>query len=104
MNKIISISDYFKAIHHSNVVIYIKKQTDNSNLLIQLEDLAVDYTSLNVYFTSIDIEDFVYLKISCLTLEQIPAFMFFKDGIEIYTTKGININMIEKIIQNYFLG
>jgi hypothetical protein len=103
MNKITSISDYFKAIAHPNVVIYIQKQNDTSNLLIELEELAVDYTSLNIYFTSIDIEEFVYLKIPCLQPEQIPCFMFFKDGFEICTTKGTNINIIEKIVQNYFL-
>lgn len=104
MNKITSISDYFKAIEHPNVVIYIKKQNDSSNLSILLEDLAVDYSSLSIYFTSIDIEEFVYLKIPCRTPEQIPCFIFFKDGFEICTTKGTNINIIEKMIQNYFLG
>ncbi len=104
MNKIISLSDYFNAIKHPNVVIYIKTQNDSSNLSIQLEELAVDYGSLNVYFTSIDIEEFIYLKIPCLRPEQIPCFMFFKDGFEICTTKGTNINIVEKIIQNYFLG
>ena len=104
MNKIISISDYFKAIKNPHVVIYIQKQNEASNLLVQLEELAVDYTSLNVYFASIDIEDFFYLNIPCLRPENIPCFMFFKDGFEIGTTKGTDINIIEKIIQNYFLG
>lgn len=104
MNKIISISDYFKAIKNPNVVIFIQKQDDTSNLLVHLEELAVDYTSLNVYFTSIDIEDFISLNLPCLRPENIPCFMFFKDGFEICTTKGTNINIIEKIIQNYFLG
>ena len=101
MNKITSTTDYFKSIKHQNVVIYF---TQFDNIPIELEELANDYSSLGVYFTSIDIDELPLYNLPVIKTINIPCFMFFKDGFEICTTKGTNINIIEKIIQNYFLG
>jgi hypothetical protein len=104
MNKITSTTDYFKSIKNQNVVIYFTHFDDISNIDVALEDLANDYTSLGVYFTSIDIDEFPLLHLPLSKPTNIPCFMFIKDGFEIGTTKGTNINIVEKIIQNCLLG
>jgi hypothetical protein len=104
MNKITSTTDYFKSIKHPNVVIYFTQFETSSNIEVQLEELANDYSSLGIYFTSIDIDEFPLLQLPLMKPNNIPCFMFIQDGFEIGTTKGTNINIIEKIIQNYFLG
>ena len=101
MNKITSTTDYFKSIKHQNVVIYF---TQFDTVPIELEELAINYTSLGVYFTSIDINELPLYNLPVIKTINIPCFMFIQDGFEIGTTKGTNINIIEKIIQNYFLG
>lgn len=101
MNKITSTTDYFKSIKHQNVVIYF---TQFDNISIEIEELAINYSSLGVYFTSIDIDELPLLQLPLMKPNNIPCFMFIQDGFEIGTTKGTNINIIEKIIQNYFLG
>jgi hypothetical protein len=101
MNKITSTTDYFKSIKHQNVVIYF---TQFDTIPIELEELAINYISLGIYFTFIDIDDFPLLQLPLMKPNNIPCFMFIQDGFEIGTMKGANINIVEKIIQNYFLG
>ena len=104
MNKITSTIDYFKSIKKQNVVIYFTYFDITSPIDFQLEELANDYSSLGVYFTSIDINEFPVLQLPLYKPNDTPCFMFIQDGFEIGTTKGTNINIVEKIIQNYFLG
>jgi hypothetical protein len=102
MNKITSINDYFKSIKHPNVIIYF--YLNSSILDLQLEEMANDYISLGIHFTSIDINELPLHQLPIIKTINIPCFMFFKDGFEICTTQGTNINLVEKMIQNFFLS
>jgi len=100
MNRITSIKEYFKALRNNQVIIHISIFRNSE---AALEGLAMDYTSLGIYFAQIDGLELESLQLPLGKVDSLPCTIYLKDGIELGRTKGDHIGTIESVILNYFL-